>query len=147
MTATDSLPTAPERYDSLTSFYGAHARRRPSPELDVGLWWRESADGPLYRAAWVRDTGELYLVQLGPVSGGGGRVEVLARTRRRERLELMLDGWRERCGHPRSLSWLRERAQAIAVRRFATSADSASGHRREPAPRALRSPRTAGTRA
>ena len=55
-----------ERYRSLASFYAADRRRIDSRELDVGLWWREDADGPLHRAAWVSDTGELYLVRLGP---------------------------------------------------------------------------------
>ena len=61
----------------------------------MGLWWRDRADGLLHRAAWVSDTGELYLVRLGPVEEGGGEVE----------------GWREQCGGPRSLTWLRERAR------------------------------------
>ena len=48
----------------------ARARRRPVVARD--------ADGPLHRAAWVSDTGELYLVRLGPPEQGGGQVEVLA---------------------------------------------------------------------
>jgi len=79
----------------------------------VGLWWREGLDGPLHRAAWINDTGELYLVRLGPVDAGGGRVEVLARVEDGERLETMLAGWRERCGEPRSLEWLRERTRRL----------------------------------
>ncbi len=94
-------------YRSLANFYIADPRRVSSRELDVGLWWRESPDGPLHRAAWVNDTGELYLVRLGPESGGGGRVEVLATVAEQERLEGMLEGWREHCGQPHSLSWLR----------------------------------------
>jgi hypothetical protein len=82
-----------------------------SRELDVGLWWLDEADGPLHRAAWVRDTGELYLVYLGPSADGGGQVEVLATLADRERLECALEGWREQCGRPRSLSWLRERVR------------------------------------
>ena len=98
------------RYGSLQSFYTADPRRVSSRERDVGLWWREDADGPLHRAAWVSDTGELYVVQLGPAEEGGGQVEVLATVLDGEQLERALDGWRERCGEPRSLSWLRERA-------------------------------------
>jgi hypothetical protein len=49
-------------------------------------------------------------VRLGPDTDGGGRVEVLANLDDQERLESTLAGWRERCGEPRSLSWLRERA-------------------------------------
>jgi hypothetical protein len=105
-----------ERYPSVASFYLADRRRIYSRELDVGLWWRERADEPLHRAAWVHDTGELYLVCLGPTEAGGGQVEVLAVVKDRRRLERVLGGWRERCGEPRSLSWLRERAARLRLR-------------------------------
>ena len=98
------------RYESLARFYNADERRLRSREHDVGLWWRDAPDGPLHRAAWVSDTGELYLVRLGPVADGGGHVEVLASVARRALLERVLAGWRERCGQPQSLTWLRERA-------------------------------------
>jgi hypothetical protein len=87
-----------------------------SRERDVGLWWRDEPEGPLHRAAWVGDTGELYLVRLGPAEQGGGQVEVLASVADGERLERVLEGWRERCGEPRSLSWLRERAARLGSR-------------------------------
>jgi hypothetical protein len=58
-------------YPSLAAFYSADERRIASRERDVGLWWREAVDGPLHRAAWVSDTGELYLVRLGPAEEGG----------------------------------------------------------------------------
>jgi hypothetical protein len=102
-----------QRYPSLASFYTADPRRIESRELDVGLWWREGADGPLHRAAWVNDTGELYLVRLGPLEEGGGAVEVLATVSERRRMERALEGWRERCGEPRSLTWLRERSSRL----------------------------------
>ncbi len=104
------------RYGSLASFYDADPRRVRSRERDVGLWWREQVDGPLHRAAWVSDTGELYLVKLGPAEHGGGQVEVLAVDPDGERLERELEGWRERCGKPRSLSWLRQRAARLGSR-------------------------------
>ena len=59
----------------------------------------------------MSDTGELCLVRLGPVEQGGGEVEVLATVAERVRLESMLEGWREQCGAPRSLTWLRERVR------------------------------------
>lgn len=102
-----------ERYRSLARFYAADPRRADSREFDVGLWWRDDAHGPLHRAAWVSVTGELYLVRLGPSEDGGGEVEVLAAIQDREALEQTLDGWRERCGEPRSLQWLRERAAFV----------------------------------
>jgi hypothetical protein len=103
-------------YSSLSSFYTTDRRRLSSRELDVGLWWREGPDGPLHRAAWVSDTGELYLVRLGPEEQGGGRVEVLATVAEQDRLEGELDGWRERCGELGSLWWLRRRAGRISGR-------------------------------
>ena len=107
---------ATPRYRSMARFYAADPRRRASRERDVGRWWRDAADGPLHRAAWVCDTGELYLVRLGPSEEGGGEVELLARVEDGERLERALAGWRERCGAPRSLSWLRERARRLSGR-------------------------------
>lgn len=106
----------PTRYRSLSDFYAADPCRVRSRELDVGLWWREDSDGPLHRAAWVSDTGELYLVRLGPSQDGGGEVEVLATVAERERLESVLEGWREQCGGARSLTWLRERADRLGQR-------------------------------
>jgi hypothetical protein len=106
----------PTRYGSLSDFYGADLRRVDSRELDVGLWWREDADGPLHRAAWVNETGELYLVRLGPLQEGGGEVEVLATVAERDRLESVLEGWREQCGGARSLTWLRGRADRLGER-------------------------------
>jgi hypothetical protein len=100
----------PARYPSLASFYNADERRSRSREQDVGLWWREQADGPLHRAAWIEDTGELYVTRLGPTEEGGGSVELLAVEHDQERLLALVAGWRERVGAPRSLSWLRERA-------------------------------------
>jgi hypothetical protein len=104
------------RYRSLADFYNDDPERLGSRELDMGLWWREERDGPLHRAAWVLSTGELYLARLGPSSEGGGTVEVLARVHRRERLEGSLRGWREQCGRPRSLQWLRARADDLRGR-------------------------------
>ncbi len=103
-------------YPSLSSFYNADPRRIHSRELDVGLWWLDEAGGPMHRAAWVSDTGELYLVRLGPVEEGGGVVEVLAEVADSARLQGVLEGWRERCGEPRSLGWLRERAGRVGRR-------------------------------
>jgi hypothetical protein len=114
--------SSPARYGSLASFYREDPCRVRSREVDVGLWWREERDGPLHRAAWVVDTGELYLVRLGPPEDGGGRVEVLASVFEREQLEIVLSGWREHCGEPRSLAWLRERAAGLSGRARQTQA-------------------------
>jgi hypothetical protein len=118
-TADGELHGSAASYPSLVAFYNADPARLTSREQDVGLWWREGADGPLHRAAWVAETGEVYLVRLGPANQGGGAVEVLAKAEDPERLERMLSGWRQECGGPRSLQWLRRRTgrQGPRVRR------------------------------
>ena len=130
-----------DRYSSLARFYKADERRIHSRELDVGLWWRDEADGPLHRAALVSATGELYLVRLGPAADGGGRVEILGIAEDGEHLESALDGWREWCGEPGSLSWLRERTAL----RLPASADDARARPRESAPKMRLSRRTGET--
>ena len=105
--------TSKAHYPSLSSFYKADPRRLRSRERDIGLWWRDDVGGPLHRAAWVAETGELYLLRLGPPDAGGGEVEVLAIVRDRHSLERALAGWRERCGERRSLRWLRSRAATL----------------------------------
>ena len=94
-------------YASLADFYGGDPRRIASAERDIGLWWRDGVGEPLHRAAWVEDTGELYLVRAGDPEDGGGQVEVLARSRDWARVAGRLAGWREVCGELQSLSWLR----------------------------------------
>ncbi len=115
MSSTDDASQGPlQRYPSLAAFYNADSARLASRELDVGLWWRDELDGPLHRAAWVLDTGELYLARLGFAEERAGDVQVLARVKSRERLESVLEGWRDACGAPRSLQWLRVRAARLA---------------------------------
>lgn len=127
-------------YGSLGNFYTADPRRIHSRERDMGLWWREAGNDRLHRAAWIEDTGELYLVRLGPAAEGGGRAEVLARVMDVDILQDGLAGWREHCGEPGSLSWLRER---VALR-LPASGDSAPARPRELAPTGRLSQRTSG---
>lgn len=101
-------------YSSLRAFYEANSNRVPAPEPDFGLWWRDEQDGPVYRAAWVEATGELYVVRCDAPVNGGSEVEVLAVTTERDVLEDALSGWRGVCGKERSLDWLRGRAGALA---------------------------------
>jgi hypothetical protein len=123
----------------MAGFYAADERRVRSRERDLGLWWRDESDGPLHRAAWIEDTGELYLVRLGPEADGGGQVELLASATDFERVQGALEGWRERCGEAQSLSWLRERLAALTL---PASGESAPARPREPAPTVRLSPRT-----
>ena len=103
-----------EGYASVLDFVLDGPQRAPSREEDVGLRWLDG-EGRVYRAAWVEDTGELILVQLGRPSEGGGHVEVLGVFADRDELDEALSGWREACGSPGSAEWLRERASIGAL--------------------------------
>jgi hypothetical protein len=92
-------------YLSLGAFYASDPARRSSRERDVGLFWR-SRQGPTFRAAWVRDTGELYLFQHALGGPGGGSVHLLARTMDEHEMEQRLAGWDAVCGREGSLEWL-----------------------------------------
>ena len=96
-------------YLSLGAFYGADRRRDASRERDYGLWWRgDGPHDPTYRAAWIEETGELYVMQHEGTLGGG-RVDVLARFRDRLDLDRRLSGWQDVCGDRGSFRWLVER--------------------------------------
>jgi hypothetical protein len=112
-TTTRRLASRTDRYRSLRNFYLADVRRRASREDDVGLWWRVGSHGPLYRAAWVHGTGELYVTRLG-LEHGRGEVTVLGRARDRRELERVLHGWQDACYQPDSMTWLRHRAARLA---------------------------------
>jgi hypothetical protein len=92
-------------YLSLGAFYASDPARRSSRERDVGLFWR-SRQGPTFRAAWVRDTGELYLFQHALGGPGGGSVHLCARTMDETELGQRLAGWDAVCGREGSLEWL-----------------------------------------
>jgi hypothetical protein len=103
-------------YLSLAAFYAADPRRRDSRERDVGLWWR-SVRGPTYRAAWVQDTGELYLFQHALTGPGSGSVHLIRGTFTSAEVDRRLAGWEDQCGRAGSLEWL-----LAAVSRFADGA-------------------------
>jgi hypothetical protein len=92
-------------YPSLDAFYAADARRRRSRERDIGLAWRARA-GHSFRAAWVQETGEVYLCKHGDPDCGGGIVLVLPRRFGAREVEPVFDGYRGVCGRPGSLAWL-----------------------------------------
>src|SRR5215213_763690 len=99
-------------YLSLGAFYASDRTRRASPERDIGLFWR-SRRGPTYRAAWVRDTGELYLFQHALGGPGGGSVHLFARTMDEPELDRRLAGWDAVCGREGSLEWLLARMSDV----------------------------------
>ena len=74
-------------YLSLGAFYAADKRRDISREHDLGLWWLgDDWHAPRFRAAWVAQTGELYLMQH-EGTPGGGRVDVVATASSLEEIE------------------------------------------------------------
>lgn len=99
-------------YLSLGAFYASDPARRRSRERDVGLFWR-SRTGPSFRAAWVRETRELYLFQHALGGPGGGSVHLLAPTLDEPELERRLVGWSDVCGRAGSLEWLLARVQDL----------------------------------
>ncbi len=101
-------PTIVQRFGSLDAFYAADQRRRHSRERDVGLMWR-GRRGATFRAAWVQETGEVYLYRHGHPAEGG-TVDVLARRFGLGELHAALRGYAEVCGRRGSLAWLLERA-------------------------------------
>ena len=96
-------------YESLNAFYNADRRRLHSRERDVGLYWR-GEDGATFRAAWVQETGEVYLFR-----HGEGAVDVLARRFGLGELQSALSGYRDVCGREASLTWFLDRTAALAV--------------------------------
>jgi hypothetical protein len=96
-------------YPSLDAFYAADARRRHSRERDLGLVWR-ARTGVTFRAAWVQETGEVYLFKHGHPLDGGGTVDLLARRFDLRELDPVFGGYRDVCGRPESLGWFLGRA-------------------------------------
>jgi hypothetical protein len=99
----------PLAFGSVAEFHAAHPARGRSPELPYGRPWRTGGFGPAYRVAWLRATGELFAVRLGPRGTGGGRVEILAHVPDGGVLTAMLAGWRDAVGTFDSMRWLRSR--------------------------------------
>jgi hypothetical protein len=100
-----------QSYPSLDAFYDADRTRRHSRERDVGLVWRGTG-GATFRAAWVQETGEVYLFKHGHPLDGGGTVSVLSRRFGLGELQAALRGYREVCGRSGSLVWFLERMSA-----------------------------------
>src|SRR5215207_1599936 len=98
-------------YLSLGAFYASDPARRTSRERDVGLFWR-SEQGPTFRAAYVHDTGELYLFQHALGAPGGGSVRLFAVRMTEAELDVRLAGWEDVCGRKGSYEWLLERMGA-----------------------------------
>lgn len=115
-------------FSDLDRFYELDERRRRSPEVDYGVWWRWH--GCNYRITWVEATGELIAVRLGPTQvrriGGVSHADgllalfagepmdvyVLATLADRDTAERVLEGWADACGQPDSLAWVARRLES-----------------------------------
>jgi hypothetical protein len=97
-----------QSFPSLAAFYNADRRRLRSRERDFGLIWR-GGNGVTFRAAWVQETGEVYLFRHGHPQDGGGTVDLLSRRFGLGELQTALRGYQEVCGRPGSLLWFLDR--------------------------------------
>jgi hypothetical protein len=106
------MPLRPDAitYLSLGAFRAADVRRDIEHEADLGDWWL-GADWhqPRFRAAWIEQTGELYVMQHEGLPGGG-TVEVVGHLPSRAAVDEALAGWEGVVGDWGSIGWLRERA-------------------------------------
>ncbi|MGB8651671.1 MAG: hypothetical protein WCD35_13540 [Mycobacteriales bacterium] len=96
-------------------FHTADPRRRTSDEVDLGATWRAAGSEDVWRLAWLRETGELYLCQAAGYPGPGQHVRVLAVVEDEHSLDALLDGWREHRTDEDGLAWLRSRLQLQAA--------------------------------
>jgi hypothetical protein len=107
-----SYPERETTWASMEDFLEADERRLHSREVDFGVLWRRPGSRVTHRAAWIEETGELYLVQAGPTGSGGGHVELLAVTDRNG-IERGLAGWEPASRRPGGLAWLLERVAGL----------------------------------
>ena len=95
-------------YPSLDAFYADDRRRRHSRERDIGLFWRGTGSDS-FRAAWIQETGEVYLFRHGSPLEGGGTVHLLPRIFGLGELHQHLKGYAAVCGRRDSLRWFLDR--------------------------------------
>jgi hypothetical protein len=117
---------------NISEFYDEDLARRDSDEEGFGDGWSTEADQhSTYRANWLRDTGELYVVREPHPGGLFARyldqldidqvdveeltVEVLGRFEDEAGVQRALAGWQKEMTQPDSLVWLRERTAAAAA--------------------------------
>jgi len=102
------MPAISRSFPSLDAFYADDRRRRFSRERDVGLFWR-GGGGDSFRAAWIQETGEVYLFRHGNPVEGGGTVHLLSRRFGLGELHSALKGYAVVCGRRDSLRWFLDR--------------------------------------
>src|SRR4029078_11983767 len=100
---------------SLGAFYAADLRRDLPRGHDLGLWWLgDDWHAPRFRAAWVAQTGELYLMQH-EGTPGGGRLDGVPPPPALNEIENRVEGWRDVVGEWGSVPCLRDRLGLPAV--------------------------------
>ena len=116
----------------ISEFYDGDPARRESEEINFGDGWSTEADQhSTYRANYLHDTGELYVVREPHPGGLFARyldqldidqveveqltVEILGRFADEDAVQQALNGWQHEMTRPDSLEWLRERTAAAAA--------------------------------
>jgi hypothetical protein len=110
----DIMAISPDTtYLSLGAFRAADPRRDIEHEIDLGDWWL-GADWhqPRFRAAWLPQTGELYVMQHEGIPGGG-TVAVLATLPTQADVDVALAGWEDAVGEWGSVDWLAAHATPV----------------------------------
>lgn len=112
----DPRPVTTEREYYADEVLG-EARSR-SGEVDFGVMWTPAGSPwPHWRVSWVRDSGELYAVELVNSPPDRRALEVLGKFRDRDHVETALEGWAEQCGSFLGcLEWIRHRARMGGLR-------------------------------
>jgi len=123
----------------IEEFYDADARRRQSPEIELGTEWRDKS-GVRYELNWVQDTGELYVMrepaphEWGDLFGGihvntsddaptdGMTVGVVAHIATQSQLEDILSGWEQNMSNTDSAAWLEDRLRSAGVASWSENA-------------------------
>ena len=122
-----------QSFKNVEEFYSDNSARRRSPEADYGVHWKLEGWPNSWRVSYVRDTGEIYAVQQGPIRTGilptgeiiiangleEGPVLLLGQFPIDEEagsrdvyyhsLERHLEGWPEKCVQPNGLVWVIEK--------------------------------------
>lgn len=113
----------------IAEFYDGDPARRESEEVSFGDGWSTEADQhSTYRANFLRDTGELYVVREPHPGGLFARyldqldidqvdidaltVQILGRFEDEKAAQRALSGWQQEMTKHDSLTWLRERCPA-----------------------------------
>ena len=127
-----------QSFKNVEEFYSENSARRRSPEADYGVHWKLEGWPNSFRVSYIRDTGEIYAVQQGPIrSGTLPTGEIIIATGPEEGpvlllghfpwqpngdlekagprnvyyrgLEKLLEGWPERSIQPNGLVWIIEK--------------------------------------